>query len=184
MAGRFLYPNLGCREGRLYGDGHGFCNDTRCPKAQSRPDLWNICAMSGLVMSVGAILVLSTIAYLLAADEFLVQVTPDLTERERRQSQHSAKTKPWTRQDLEHYILIDPQRAGDYGHEQREHQGGLHASPRPHTRRGHWRELRAERFRRDQQTGDAARVWVKPAWIGDMEWTAAGARYKVVPPRL
>jgi hypothetical protein len=93
---------------------------------------------------------------------------------------------PWERapyRALPHYILIDPQRAHEYGRTESPGGEGHHASPRPHTRRGHWRELRADRYEREVD-GAPRKLWIKPAWVGASEWTSEGARYRVVPPRF
>lgn len=177
-----LFPNQGCRSGRVFGDGHGFCNYFRCPytddRARSGP-----CVHSNMVMSCGVVLLLATLAYLAGCDEYLVEVTPQLTEKQRKQAQRYGEgSKPWTRDDLPYFILIDPNRAREYGRKESE-QGGSHASPRPHSRRGHWRELRAERYEREMD-GSARRVWIKPVWIGAMEWVDQGQSYKVVPPKI
>jgi len=43
-----------------------------------------------------------------------------------------------------------------YPQVKREHQGGTHASPRRHQRRGHWR-----------RHPNGSRIWVKDCWVGD-----------------
>jgi hypothetical protein len=85
-------------------------------------------------------------------------------------------TKPWTREDLRNVILIDPSEAKKYGH--RIDRGGTHASPIPHTRRGHYATLRSDRF----GVNKGKRIWRKPAWVGDTEWIFEGRQYKVISP--
>jgi hypothetical protein len=85
-------------------------------------------------------------------------------------------TKPWTREDPRNVILIDPSEAKKYGH--RIDRCGTHASPIPHTRRGHYATLRADRF----GVNKGKRIWRKPAWVGDTEWIFEGRQYKVISP--
>jgi hypothetical protein len=88
---------------------------------------------------------------------------------------HEEKTerlKPWVAPRRQTFIIIDPARAGDYGHPSsiRPESLGHHASPVPHPRRGHWRHLAADR-----------KTWVRPAWIGAMEWQHQGRTYRIQP---
>ena len=175
-----LYPNLGCRSGRAYGHGHGFCNLTRCQFPPGHPVALS-CHGSELVMSAGIRLTVLTLAYRMQSDDYLVEVRPP--EAKGRKPRPAGKDpKPWTRA-LPHLILLDPLRAHEYGHPggSRETETGGHLSPRAHQRRGHWRMLRHERFARDAQ-GKARRVFVKQAWIGASQWDHQGQRYRLVEP--
>ena len=49
---------------------------------------------------------------------------------------------------------------------------------RPHERRGHWRHLRAERYKVKKP------IWIKNTWIGPRENTVGGKRYKVLLDEL
>lgn len=82
--------------------------------------------------------------------------------------------KPWLREDLPSIILIDPNDTKSYG--RKDSQGGTHASPRPHQRRGHFRKLISEKFKfkKDQI------IKVKSCWVGDSEWVYNGSTYKVL----
>jgi hypothetical protein len=176
-----IFPNPRCPRGR-YDDRFGWCALEVC---NFRHDQARIlpCAGSSMIMNAGVLLIQAILIYLSGMDEYLVQVEPVLDARGRRQATKSAAQKPWTRLDLPHYILIDPQRAHEYGRTESPGGEGHHASPRPHTRRGHWRELRAERYEREAD-GAPRKLWIKPAWVGASEWTSEGARYRVVPPRF
>ena len=134
-----------------------------------------------------------TLVYLTQCNEYVVEVVPQLSEHQRKAADKATRKRPWLREDRPHYILIDPQRAHEYGAraadpvapsirpttlEQAaattpEHVSG---SPRPHGRRGHWRQLQHERFKEPRA------VWVAPAWVGPRDWTSAGQRYRVVAP--
>jgi len=82
------------------------------------------------------------------------------------------RLKPWVAPRRQTFIMIDPAHAGDYGHPSsiRLESPGHHASPVPHPRRGHWRHLAADR-----------KTWVRPAWVGAMEWQHQGRTYKIQP---
>jgi hypothetical protein len=82
--------------------------------------------------------------------------------------------KPWLRDDLPSIILIDPNDTKSYG--RKESQGGTHASPRPHQRRGHFRRLRSDKYKLKKDTV----VKVRSCWVGDPEWVHNGSIYKVV----
>jgi hypothetical protein len=86
--------------------------------------------------------------------------------------------KPWTREDLHTVILMNLSDARKYGH--RVDRGGSHASPSPHTRRGHYLTLRHARY--GKHVGE--RRWRKPAWVGDTEWIFEGRQYRVIPPAV
>jgi len=125
--------------------------------------------------------VLLAFAYLQQASEHLVEVTPRLTPAQATQDARSRAKRPALRIGLPQYILLDPTRAREYGQpagERESRPGQARPAPQPHGRRGHWRELRADRYgeRRGQ------RVWVRPAWIGPEQWEAEGQRYRVVAP--
>lgn len=176
-----LYTNPLCRVDRAYGA--GFCNLARCPFPSGHPKQVP-CVGSEVVMSAGGSLALLALAYLVACDQYLVEVTPAAaahppTPKEQRQEK-IAEQKPWLRRDLPHYILIDPQQAAEY-RQSGTGEKGTHAAPLPHGRRGHWRTLRHERYH--VPPGEVRRVFVKPTWIGALEWQSSGQRYRVAPPR-
>lgn len=115
------------------------------------------------------------IQYLSQCPEHLVEVRSIGTQQDahlRRKAAKTAQKKPWLREGLPSIILLDPTQAKAYGH--RINRGGSHASPIPHQRRGHWRHLKADRFKSKRP------VWVRPAWIGDKEWVFNGNTYKVL----
>lgn len=177
-----LYPNQACRADRAFGA--GFCNLARCQYPKGHPVMMQ-CVGSELLMATGVQIALETLAYLSASDEYVVEVRPESpaptrSPREARQAK-VAEERPWLRRNLPRYILLDPQRVAEYRPAEAGASAGHHAAPRPHQRRGHWRELRHERYH--VEPGQQRRVWVKQAWIGASEWTHEGQRYRVVPPK-
>lgn len=111
------------------------------------------------------------IKYITQSPKHLVEIRPIINGVQRRAAK-TARKKPWLRDDLPTTILLDPTEAKEYGH--RIDRGGTHASPIPHQRRGHWRQLRSDRYKEKKA------VWVKGSWIGDTEWTYNGREYRVV----
>jgi len=147
-----------------------FCKNDTCPVAEGR----NVFISQRTTSLLNARLVVGAIAHLLHGDGHMVRVRQDLPPERNHKNAKAAAKRPWIREGLPTYILIDPDRVADY----RPAGGttsGTHLSPRPHERRGHWRQLRAERYREKKL------MWIKPAWIGDTEWTCEGQTYKVVP---
>lgn len=108
------------------------------------------------------------------SDSYPVTIKPEretLTPKQARKLAKTNNTKPWLNPRAPRVIMLNPtKRYPEHG------RGGSHASPMPHQRRGHWRTLQAERYgdRRGQ------RVWVKPAWIGPLEWAYKGNVYRVI----
>lgn len=58
------------------------------------------------------------------------------------------------------------------------HQGGTHAPPIPHLRRGHYKTLRSEKFKEMR----GKRIWVRATNVGGecVEWRDGNVRYKVL----
>jgi hypothetical protein len=102
---------------------------------------------------------------------YVVEVHPELTPREARRAAAGKRTSVKKRP---HYIVVDH----DGLHElRRESQGGTHGSPVPHHRRGHWMRL-AERCRLARESG-RERVWVRPTFVGEPEFSVESNRYIV-----
>jgi hypothetical protein len=80
----------------------------------------------------------------------------------------------WTRDDLKEALAINLSEARAIGHPAGN--GGTHASPIPHVRRGHYFTMRDGRY------GDniGQKRWRKQAWVGDTEWIFEGRQYRVV----
>ena len=62
------------------------------------------------------------------------------------------------------------------------HQGGTHASPCLHQRRGHYKTLKHPKFQNHPKYGVENGVYVRPAWVGDRETVHEGNRYTVIVP--
>ena len=103
-------------------------------------------------------------------DEYLIESrisAPSLRQKK------TAKLKPWLREDLPTIIPIRL----DQVHKIRSApQGGTHAIPRPHQRRGNWAHLVNPKWKEKVGTS----VWRRPAWVGDQEWVFNGSTYRVI----
>lgn len=97
----------------------------------------------------------------------------------------SPKRKPKKRQkgtrvrrlrERERYIVLTKQEITEEW--RRIHQGGTHAPPIPHLRRGHYKILRAARFKEKK----GQRVWVRATHVNGhcVEWRDGDVRYKVL----
>lgn len=101
---------------------------------------------------------------------YVVKVTPELTPREQRKVS-AGQPRPPAKQThfivVDHEVLVGMRRGG-----------GTHASPIPHERRGHWRRL-AERHHHARLLGKE-RIWVRPAWVGETNWSDHKHHYEVL----
>lgn len=113
--------------------------------------------------------------YLETTAEHFVEVRPEPKARSPQQRAKRDKTTrlfPWLDEDAPRIVMLDPAE-----HCQRSTpQGGTHASPIPHQRKGNYALLQAPRFRHKQ----GQKVWRKPAWVGDREWIHHGSVYRVL----
>jgi len=91
-----------------------------------------------------------------------------------RRQQKEAVKKPFLREDLPTVILIDPRDTLVHGRSVP--QGGTHASPVPHQRRGHFRVLKHARYKEPGKV-----IPVASSWVGDSEWVYNGNEYRVLP---
>lgn len=125
---------------------------------------------------------LCCMAYLAQCPEYLVEETPEIPEGTPPRRHNDPK--PWTYNYLPRIILLDPTQAPSG--EAKPYQGGTHASPRPHQRRGHWATLKASRFYQGRHAEaynpetNPRRVFVKPAWVGPRDWIMSGNHYRVL----
>jgi len=76
------------------------------------------------------------------------------------------------------HILLKKDEIKHRWQEAQEAKGGTHASPIPHLRRGHYKTLRAERFKEKR----GKRIWTRASHVGGecVEWRDGDVRYKVL----
>ena len=86
-----------------------------------------------------------------------------------------AEKRPWVNASGPHILLLDRLPST-----QKPHQGGTHASPKPHRRRGHWKTLNHPRYRRHPQY--QKKIFVKPSFVGPKQVTYEGNIYRLVDP--
>lgn len=84
------------------------------------------------------------------------------------------KDKPWRRATGPRILFLDrmPTTQAE--------STGTHASPRPHRRRGHWRELSHTRYRHHPQYKQ--KIWVKPSFIGPEQTVYESNLYRLIKP--
>ena len=81
--------------------------------------------------------------------------------------------KPWQRSDLASIVYLNKLPT-----KQRKPLGGHHNSPYSHPRRGTWRRLDHECFKKHPQYKD--KIWIKPTWVGPKESIVNNITYKVL----
>tara|TARA_R100001530_G_scaffold1348_1_gene2404 strand:+ start:78 stop:1124 length:1047 start_codon:yes stop_codon:yes gene_type:complete len=112
--------------------------------------------------------------YLKYGDKHLVEVIPAQPHTKKRNNELTKK-RPWLNATGPHMLLLDRMPAT-----QTEHQGGTHASPKPHRRRGHWKTLKHPKYRHHPQY--QKQIYVKPSFVGPRQVTYEGNIYRVVEP--
>lgn len=116
--------------------------------------------------------VIKQIAAISHPANYVVQVKPRLTDREARRV---LVGKAFPTPKTPHYVVVDHdvlvQMSGREA-------TGTHASPVPHHRRGHWMRL-GERCKAAREAGKE-RVWVRPTYVGEQEFTDVRNEYKVM----
>ena len=112
--------------------------------------------------------ILAYFKFVQSTDLYMVERSKPTTIRDLR----AAKKKPWTRKDLPSIVYLNQMPS-----EKKESQGGTHASPKAHQRRGHWRKLEHERFKNHPKFGQKIRV--KPSWVGNKEEIVNGTIYRL-----
>lgn len=105
---------------------------------------------------------------------YIVSTTPALTPREERITRERGESPVRKRP---HYIVIDREGLLRLNPATRE-PGGIHASPVPHSRRGHWRRL-SERCAAARVAG-RTKTWVPEAYVGEREFADEKNRYRVI----
>jgi len=84
------------------------------------------------------------------------------------------KDKPWRRATGPRILFLDRMPTTQAENT------GTHASPKPHRRRGHWRELSHPRYRHHPQYKQ--KIWVKPSFIGPEQAVYDGNLYRLIKP--
>jgi hypothetical protein len=85
-------------------------------------------------------------------------------------------------QQRDRYILLDPEAAKKiYVSRTDKPQEGTHASPIPHLRRAHSKVLRSDRYAASGKQGQI--VYIRPTWVGDVDWECGQTKYKVLVRR-
>lgn len=152
-----FYTNGECKN-RLRG---AFCTISQC----TQPSMRSGCVASHYHMQNLGVIALNTIDYLSQVPDYMVEV------KDSKAKEDEKNKKPWTRKDLSHFILIDPGQVSDYRADP-DAVKGIHASPKPHQRRGHWRRIRID-------DPEQRKVFIRPTWVGLAEWEYQGQIYRV-----
>lgn len=100
------------------------------------------------------VFIMMVIEYINRQDRFIVKITPEMTDREKRLA---AKGKKFSFSKKPAHIVLDHSQVREIIAASR--QGGTHSSPLPHQRRGHWRRLQSDYFK------EKKKIWVRPTDI-------------------
>jgi hypothetical protein len=113
------------------------------------------------------------ISWINQPDLYVVRVEPPVEPKKKRKPQ-AKKMRRYS--EREHFILLDKTQLTEAWH--RTHQGGTHASPLPHLRRGHYKTLRAEKWKENR----GKIIWVRATHVGGevVEWRQGNTVYRVV----
>lgn len=103
---------------------------------------------------------------------YVLQVTPSLTPKEERKV---AQGRERPVRKMPHFVVVDHDILVSMNPK---NSTGTHASPAPHERRGHWRRL-AEHCRHARLLG-REKVWVRPAYVGETEFSDGKNHYEVL----
>lgn len=114
------------------------------------------------------------LSYLTRCPEFIVEKRPLPKKGEKVRSAKDDK-KPWTNPYCTRVLLIDPADTATI-YPRAPSQGGSHASPRRHLRRGHHRHYKHPRFVNKRGITE----WIDKTWVGTREWEHDGSRYRVI----
>jgi hypothetical protein len=113
-----------------------------------------LCRMIDSTTNFTVIFIMMVIDYINRPDRFILKVSPEMTDREKRLT---AKGKKLSFSKKPAHIVLDHSQVREIIAASR--QSTTHASPLPHQRRGHWRQLQADCFK------EKKKVWVRPADI-------------------
>lgn len=113
-----------------------------------------LCRMLDGTTNFTVIFIMMVISYINRQDRFILTVTPEMTDHEKRLA---VKGKKLSFAKKPAHIVLDHSQVREIIAAAK--QGGTHASPLPHQRRGHWRQLQADCYK------EKRKVWVRPADI-------------------
>jgi hypothetical protein len=116
--------------------------------------------------------ILWDIALISHPGNYVVKVTPSLTQREERRISNGS---PRPIRKTPHFIVVDHEVLVDMT---RKTPTGTHASPIPHHRRGHWKRL-ADRCRHARLLGKE-KVFVRPTYVGERTFSDEKNLYEVL----
>jgi len=141
------------------------------PQFESNP------LISGLSQAASNVAINATrmMTYLKYGPKHLVEVVP--SEAAKKRKGLLAKNRPWLNATGPKVLLLDRMPST-----QKEHQGGTHASPKPHRRRGHWKTLRHPKYRHHPKYLVENGIFIKPSFVGPKEAKHEGNIYKLVEP--
>lgn len=133
--------------------------------------------VTGLNQAAKTMLVCVTemMSYLKYGPKHLVEVHEGKPVKKRKGG--LAEKRPWLNATGPKILLLDRMPST-----QKEHQGGTHASPKPHRRRGHWKTLRHPKYRHHPKYQVENGVFIKPSFVGPKEAEYEGNIYKLVEP--
>lgn len=109
--------------------------------------------------------------WLKESDKHPVEVTP---VKQNTKKTALNKNAPWRRATGPRILFLDRMPTTQT------ESTGTHASPKPHQRRGHWRELSHPRYRHHPQYQQ--KIWVKPSFIGPEQAEYEGNLYRLIKP--
>lgn len=133
--------------------------------------------ITGLTEAASTVAICATrmMTYLKYGPKHLVEVVPSKAAKKRKGD--LTKNRPWLNATGPKVLLLDRMPST-----QKEHQGGTHASPKPHRRRGHWKTLRHPKYRHHPKYLVENGIFIKPSFVGPKEAEHEGNIYKLVEP--
>ena len=141
------------------------------PKYESKPLITGLSQAASTV----SLSVAKMMTYLKYGPKHLVEVHRGKPVKKRKGG--LAEKRPWLNATGPKILLLDRMPST-----QKEHQGGTHASPKPHRRRGHWKTLRHPKYRHHPKYQVENGVFIKPSFVGPKEAEYEGNIYKLVEP--
>lgn len=118
--------------------------------------------------------------WLKQSSSYAVESKPVVKQGSKNPSRSTVKKRPWVANQEK---LVTIEFLNEIPREPREvrpHQGGTHRSPVAHTRRGHYRTLRSEKYKGHPLYGVQDGVYVKPTWVGPTEGVFRQREYRLL----